>query len=81
MTLLGTNDLDLSGDDAGAVRDRSEPSCIIKANAATLDHETNRPRSDVTVEVNDTTIAPAPNDTADLTIAINDVNERADGLA
>ena len=51
----------------------SAPSCS-SGPATTLNFETN-PDLDVTVAVNDATLAPDPNDTAALSINITDVNE------
>jgi hypothetical protein len=69
---LGTNDLVLSGADAGLFEiDGAE---LYLSAGAGLDFESN-PSLDVNVEVNDTTIAPAPNDTAALAISVTDINE------
>jgi len=68
----GTNVLSLTGADAGLFEIESG---VLYLKAGTvLDYETNA-QLDVTVQVNDTTVAPNPNDTAALSISVSDANE------
>ncbi len=69
---LGTNTLSLSGADAGLFEIVGTELRLIVS--ASLDFETN-PSLDVTVQVDDASIGSAPDDTADLAIAMTDVNE------
>ena len=69
---LGSNDLSLSGTDA-AMFEIDSGALYLKAGAV-LDHETNA-ALDVTVQVNDATLAPVPNDTADLSITLTNAND------
>ena len=68
----GTNDLSLSGADAGMFEIQGSE-LWLKAGAV-LDFETN-PVLDVTVEVDDTAVGAAPDDTASLATGINDFND------
>ncbi len=68
----GVNDLKTSGPDA-ALFEIDGAVLYLKAGAV-LDFETN-PVLDVTVEVDDATVGPTPDDTADLAIAVTDVAE------
>jgi hypothetical protein len=77
---LGTNALSPSGPDAAlfeidpaAVAGSGSSILYLKAGAV-LDHETN-PVLDVTVAVDDATIGATPDDTADLSILVTNVNE------
>ena len=70
---LGSNNLTLSGADAALFEIVGGTELFLRANAA-LDFETN-PDLDVTVEVDDAGVVGSPDDTADLSIAIGDVNE------
>ncbi len=69
---LGTNALALSGPDAALFRIVGLELFLIAG--TTLDFET-KPVLNVTVEVDDATIGNTPDETADLVIMINDVNE------
>ena len=69
---IGTETLSLSGDDASLFEIVGNDLRLISG--ATLDFETN-PTLDVTVEVDDTSIAGTPDDTATHSIAIANVNE------
>ena len=69
---LGTNDLTLAGVDAALFE--IEGTELFLVNGATLDFETN-PTLNVTVRVDDDAVGSSPDDTADLAIAITDVNE------
>ncbi len=69
---LGINDLSLSGADAGLFEIVGSE---LRLKAGTgLDFETN-PSLDVTVEVDDATVGAAPDATAGLSVAVNNVNE------
>lgn len=66
----GTNNLSLSGDDAGSFRvDSTDLEFTVAA-----DFESKSSYS-VTVEVNDPDVDPSPNDSQSFTLSINDVNE------
>ena len=69
---LGTNDLSLTGTDAGMFE--IVGSELYLSAGATLNFETN-PTLDVTVAVDDTSVGATPDDTAALAITITDVNE------
>jgi len=69
---LGTNTLSLTGADADLF-EIVGTELFLRAGAA-LDFETNA-SLDVNVEVNDDSLAPSPNDSATLSIAVTDVNE------
>jgi len=68
----GTNTLSLAGADSGLFEIDGTELFLIAG--ASLDFETN-PALDVTVRVDDNTVGATPDDTADLTISITDVNE------
>ena len=69
---LGTNNLSLSGADAGLFEIVGTELRLVAG--AALDFETN-PSLDVTVEVDDTTVGVTPDDSAALSISITDVND------
>ena len=71
---LGTNGLSLTGADAALFGIVGGNELHLKA-GATLDFETS-PALDVTVQVDDTSVGTAPDDTASLSITVTDVNER-----
>ena len=67
---LGTNNLSLSGNDAGLFEiDGTE---LYLMAGASLDHETN-PTLDVTIEVDDAAVGADPDDTASLIITVTDI--------
>ena len=69
---LGSESLTLTGADAALFEiDGTE---LFLRDGASLDFETN-PSLDVTVQVDDDTVGANPDDTADLAIAVTDVNE------
>ena len=69
---LGTNDLSLSGPDAGSFE---IDGTVLYLKAGTiLDFETN-PQLDVIVEVDDSEVGVTPDDTAGLSIEVTNVNE------
>jgi subtilisin-like proprotein convertase family protein len=70
---LGTNDLTLTGADA-ATFEIVGTELFIKAGTL-LDFETGQLSFAVTINVDDATIPPSPNDSDSLTVAITDVNE------
>ena len=69
----GTNVLSLSGDDADSFQIVNDTELWLKA-GVTLDYEA-QDAYDVTVEVDDTTVGGTPDDTAEHTLTITDVNE------
>jgi hypothetical protein len=75
---VGTNDLTLSGDDAGLFEIVGNE-LWLKA-GTTLDHEAN-PVLDVTVEVDDAAVGATPDDIASLSATVTDVNEAPTDLA
>jgi len=74
---LGTNNLTLSGADAALFEIVGTELRLIAG--ASLDFETN-PSLDVTVEVDDPALVPAPNDTASMTITVTDANDTPMGV-
>jgi hypothetical protein len=69
---LGTNGLSLTGSDAALFE--IEGTVLYLKAGSTLDYETN-PALDVSVAVDDATAGSTPDDTADLSIAVTNVNE------
>ncbi|WP_339613657.1 CARDB domain-containing protein, partial [uncultured Rubinisphaera sp.] len=69
---IGLNEVSLSGPDA-ALFEIDGADLFLKANAS-LDFETN-PILDVVVQVDDTSVGNTPDDTAELSINVTDVNE------